>query len=131
MFGKNAFKIRAAKQIARAALRESERGKAAASRVAVRKNKVFRASRLRRGQVKTAGSRSRSRFDDWLSILRDLLDRADDRLDALFRIRPVALIDGEGTDDHKSSRFRRNEPQVLRWIVFVVLGLDDFQLCGG
>ena len=43
----------------------------------------------------------------------------------------VALIEGQGADDHKSLRFRRNEPQVLRGIVFVVLGLDGFQLCGG
>ena len=86
--------------------REGKRGKAAASGAAVRKNKV-------------------------LSIPSDLLDRADDRRDARFRIRPVALIGGQGADDHKSLRFRRDEPQVLRWIVFVVLGLDDFQLCGG
>ena len=130
VFGKNAIKTRAAKQNARAAFREGDRGKAAASRAAVRKNKIVRASRLRRGQARPP-ARVRGRFDDWLSILRDLLDRADDRLDALFRIRPVALIDGQGADDHKSLRFRRNEPQVLRWIVFVVLGLDDFQLCGG
>jgi len=106
VFGKNAIKTRAAKQNTRAAFREGDRGKAAASGAADRKNKV-------------------------LSIPSDLLDRADYRFDARFRIRPVALIDGQDADDHKSLRFRRDEPQILRWIVFVVLGLDDFQLCGG
>ena len=127
VLGKNAMKTRAVKQNARAVFREGDRGKAAASRAAVRKNNESLTAR----SSKTVGARSRSGFDDWPSILRDLLDRADDRLDARFRIRPVALIDGQGADDHKSLRFRRNEPQVLRWIVFVVLGLDDFQLCGG
>jgi hypothetical protein len=130
VFGKNAIKTTAAKQNARAAFWEGDRGKAAASRAAARKNKLFRASRF--GAVKqAAGSRSRSGLDDWPSILRDLLNRANDRLDALFRIRPVALITGQGADDPKSLPFRRNEPQVLRWIVYVVLGLDGFQLCGG
>ena len=130
VFGKNAIKTRTTKPNARAAFRESDRGKAAASRAAVRKNKLIRA--VVYGVVKQDGTLAfEDRFHDWLSFLRNLLDRADDRLDALFRIRPVALIGGQGADDHKSLRFRRNEPQILRWIVFVVPGLDDFQLCGG
>ena len=51
VFGRNATKARAAKQNARAAFREGDREKAAASGVAVRKNKAVRASRLRCGQA--------------------------------------------------------------------------------
>ncbi len=51
VFGENAIKTRAAKQNARAALREGDRGKAAASRGVVRKNRVFHSSRLRRGRA--------------------------------------------------------------------------------
>ncbi len=52
VFGKNAMKAWGAKQNARAVFREGDREKAAASRAAVRKNKVFRASRLRRGRAR-------------------------------------------------------------------------------
>jgi hypothetical protein len=129
VFGENAIKPKAAKQSARAAFREGDRGKAAASRAAVPKNKQF--GRVAYGAVEQDHRLAYEEQVRRLSILRDLLDRADDRLDALFRIRPIALVEGQGADDHKSLRFRRNEPQVLRWIVFVVLGLDDLQLCGG
>ena len=52
VFGKNVIKTRAAKQNARAAFREGDWGKAAASRAAVRKNKAVRANCLRRGQAR-------------------------------------------------------------------------------
>jgi hypothetical protein len=52
VFGENAFKTRATKQNARAAYREGDRGKAAASRAALRKNKAVRARRLRHGQAR-------------------------------------------------------------------------------
>ena len=52
VFGENAFKTRATKQNTRAAYREGELGKVAASRAALRKNKAVRARRLRHGQAR-------------------------------------------------------------------------------
>jgi hypothetical protein len=49
---------------------------------------------------KSGGKRGGGPQNKVLSIPSDLLDRADDRLDARFRIRTVALIGGQGADDH-------------------------------
>ena len=46
-------------------------------------------------------------------------------------LRSFAWISSKGANDHKSLGVRRDEPQVLRGIVFVVVGLDDFQLRRG
>src|ERR1700730_9798066 len=52
VFGKNALKTRATRQNARAAFREGDRGKAAASRAAAGRSKAVRARGLRRGRAR-------------------------------------------------------------------------------